>query len=394
MDSQVIAKHGKNGSGFGGILRYLLLAKDRSPRLGASLLSSDSGMDGRTPEALAQHMHQTANLRPSVEKPVAHFSLSFHSEEKLTDQQMLTIASKYMERMGYIDCPFAIVRHGDTRNPHIHVVCSRVRYDGSLVTDRMEHRRANRVSASLEKAFGLQKTNHAKPKVTAYEKVRRTADKRYSHVTADAKYLGERIDLALVSYLEQAAHEGREFKFRFESFAEHCHAAGIEAIPNKAAHGSIRGCSFRPLAPVGGEYRRALSGGRIRRDLTWGAIRKRFSAAELRGRRLSEMPGVAEKLARELKVAGFSATEKTDYGFRLRSGNWQATVTDRRDSLVIRGVPDQKLAALIAIKSAAEKGWSSISINTKDEALKQSLEELASSSGIAIQIQKAGGIQR
>ncbi|KAA6323941.1 hypothetical protein EZS27_026671 [termite gut metagenome] len=61
-------------------------------------------------------------MNPKIAKPVAHISLDFsmQDKERLTDKVMVSIALKYMQKMGYENTQYIIVRHHDTDHPHIH----------------------------------------------------------------------------------------------------------------------------------------------------------------------------------------------------------------------------------------------------------------------------------
>ncbi len=46
-----------------------------------------------------------------TEKPVIHISLNPHPNDRLTDGELTQIAHEYMQRMGYGDQPYIIVKH-------------------------------------------------------------------------------------------------------------------------------------------------------------------------------------------------------------------------------------------------------------------------------------------
>ncbi len=61
-----------------------------------------------------------------------HASLSFDYDDKVTDDLMNDIAQEYMQRMGYRDVPYTIFKHTDTDHQHLHIVASRIDYDGDV----------------------------------------------------------------------------------------------------------------------------------------------------------------------------------------------------------------------------------------------------------------------
>lgn len=88
-------------------------------------------------------------------KPVVHISLNPHPDDKLTDAQLSEIGQKYLERLGYGNQPYMVFKHEDIERQHIHLVTTRVKPDGSLVPDKFEKDRSNKIVQQLEQEFGL-----------------------------------------------------------------------------------------------------------------------------------------------------------------------------------------------------------------------------------------------
>jgi len=88
-------------------------------------------------------------------KPVVHISLNPHPDDKLTDEQLSDMGRKYLERLGYGGQPFMIFKHEDIDRQHIHLVTTRVKPDGSLISDQLEKRRSAKIVEQLEKEFNL-----------------------------------------------------------------------------------------------------------------------------------------------------------------------------------------------------------------------------------------------
>jgi hypothetical protein len=88
-------------------------------------------------------------------KPVVHISLNPHPDDKLTNAQLADIGRQYLEMLGYGGQPWMIFKHEDIDRQHIHLVTTRVKPDGSLVSDHFEKDRSHRIVQQLEKKFGL-----------------------------------------------------------------------------------------------------------------------------------------------------------------------------------------------------------------------------------------------
>ena len=61
-----------------------------------------------------------------LEKPVAHYSLSWASDEKPTLATMVTAARASLRALGLEDHQAVLVAHRDGTTPHVHVVANRV----------------------------------------------------------------------------------------------------------------------------------------------------------------------------------------------------------------------------------------------------------------------------
>ncbi|PXV57138.1 relaxase/mobilization nuclease-like protein [Dysgonomonas alginatilytica] len=94
--------------------------------------------------------------------PVIHISLNPHPDDKLTDEQLATIAREYMDKLGYGKQPFLVYKHNDLARGHIHIVSIRVKEDGSKIDDSFEKRRSERIRKQLEQKYNLipAKKNH------------------------------------------------------------------------------------------------------------------------------------------------------------------------------------------------------------------------------------------
>lgn len=93
-------------------------------------------------------------------KPVIHISLNPHPDDKLTDQQLADIGREYMEQFGYGGQPYMIFKHEDIGREHIHIVSTRVRTDGSIISDSKNYERSRKITDSLEQKYSL----HSKEK--------------------------------------------------------------------------------------------------------------------------------------------------------------------------------------------------------------------------------------
>lgn len=142
------------GNGFGGVLRYVF-KKPEAKRVGGNMV-------GQTPRALAREFWAIANHNRRVKRPVAHISISPSPEEELSDSKALDFAIAYMDKIGFSNCQWVIVKHSDTETlegksrPHFHIVANRVQpTDYRVISDWRDYRRSEVAICELEKEFGL-----------------------------------------------------------------------------------------------------------------------------------------------------------------------------------------------------------------------------------------------
>jgi hypothetical protein len=124
-----------------------------------NILFSDYG--GNTPEGLhhffadrVKAYNQTSRRKP-VENIARCFILSLPTEDKVSKGAFLEIADRYLEKMGYGDCPRTVFQHTDTKHDHIHIMVSTIDNNGKRVNDHYEKKRSFQAAREVEKEMGL-----------------------------------------------------------------------------------------------------------------------------------------------------------------------------------------------------------------------------------------------
>lgn len=143
-------------SSFNGVFGYheTKVSSGVASRLGGNLFTD-------TPAKFSKEMKEVASLNPNVKNICKHISLNLPHGETLPDSRFMEMANRYMQEMGYSNCPFYAYKHTDREHLHVHLVISTVDFDGKWVNNSFEHDRSFRVSRKLEREFGL---SHPKPK--------------------------------------------------------------------------------------------------------------------------------------------------------------------------------------------------------------------------------------
>jgi Relaxase/Mobilisation nuclease domain len=91
-----------------------------------------------------------------LEKPVKHFSLSWHPSEAPTREQMIEAVASFLAHMGWQDHQALIVNHTDKQHPHVHVMLNAVNPEtGRALDSSFEKRRAQEWALEHERKHGL-----------------------------------------------------------------------------------------------------------------------------------------------------------------------------------------------------------------------------------------------
>ena len=97
-----------------------------------------------------------------TEKPMMHISLNPHPDDKLSDTDFTRLAHEYMEKMGFAEMPYLIVKHEDIERHHVHIVALRVGTDGRCISDSNNFYRSKNICRELEKKYGLKPAQREK----------------------------------------------------------------------------------------------------------------------------------------------------------------------------------------------------------------------------------------
>ncbi len=112
--------------------------------------------DGRF--SVAECMRDFERTMPSqvtTTRGIVHISLNPHPEDRLTNEQLADIGREYIERMGFGGQPWMLFKHEDIDREHLHIVTTRIRGDGTLISDKNNYERSRKITDDLERKYGL-----------------------------------------------------------------------------------------------------------------------------------------------------------------------------------------------------------------------------------------------
>ncbi|MCP4912933.1 MAG: relaxase/mobilization nuclease domain-containing protein [Oligoflexia bacterium] len=235
------------GKGFGGALTYLL-SKENAQIIGGNMM-------GENIKELTSEFKKSRELRPNLQKCVWHGSLSLPHGETLSNEKWGKLGTQYANNMGFNGSQFVIVRHYDTQHEHIHILASRVRLDGSVVSDSNDYKRSEKIVRKLEKNFGLT------PTISSFEIGRKALTKGELQKTIREQNLSTKV--LLQHHIDIATRDCPSTKV----FVDRLEEKNIWVIPNMAKNGTITGISFS----LDGEI---MKGSDLGRNYSWNNLIK------------------------------------------------------------------------------------------------------------------------
>ena len=73
------------------------------------------------------------SLNERASTKTLHVSLNFDQSEKLSIEKLVEVANVYMNKIGFGEQPFFVYKHEDAGHPHIHIVSTTIKGDGSRI---------------------------------------------------------------------------------------------------------------------------------------------------------------------------------------------------------------------------------------------------------------------
>lgn len=136
------------GRGFRGLTNYLLVGRKHAHIVAGNMVGKDA-------QELAREFGICRRLRPRVQSPVMHHTLSFTDGEDPGDQALAKIAESYIQKMELEGHQWVCVVHRDKPHVHIHLAANRIGFDGQWWNATHDFERAQVIAAQVEVEMGL-----------------------------------------------------------------------------------------------------------------------------------------------------------------------------------------------------------------------------------------------
>ena len=212
-----------------------------------------------------------------VEKPVLHISLNPHPDDVLTDTELQDIAREYLEKLGYGNQPYLVVKHEDIDRHHLHIVTINVDEKGRRLNQDFLFRRSDRIRRELERKYGL---HPAERKNLRLENPLRKVD-------ASAGDVKRQVGNTLKALNGQ---------YRFQTMGEYRALLSLYNMTVEEARGNVRGREYNGLVysvtdgkgnKVGNPFKSSLFG----KSVGFDAVQRKFarSKQEIKDMKLADM---------------------------------------------------------------------------------------------------------
>jgi hypothetical protein len=115
----------------------------------------DSNLLGKQADELARQFRFCCQKNPRVKRVLYQAILSMPADFPLENETWTQIAQEYLTQMGFVECPYLVVKHSERPHHHLHLLAGRVRADGSCVSDSYDYYRSEQILRSLEQRYQL-----------------------------------------------------------------------------------------------------------------------------------------------------------------------------------------------------------------------------------------------
>lgn len=113
-------------------------------------------------DSVAKEIVMLGKLRPNLTRDAYHVSLNFAKSDSLNNEQLVSLTQEYLKGMGFTGNLYAIWKHNDADHLHVHALASRIKFDGSVVSDSNNYKRSEALCRKLEEKYGLQRVQSSK----------------------------------------------------------------------------------------------------------------------------------------------------------------------------------------------------------------------------------------
>lgn len=252
------------GKGFKGALRYNL---EKISKGVAEIL--DHSFASASERIIMKEVQMVKAQRPNLKKYFYHTSLNFPPHEKLSTETMKRIGLDYLQANGFTQHPYILFRHYDAGHPHLHLLVSRIGYDGKVLSDSNDFARSEKVLRQLEVKYNLTQVISSK-------------QAQHRATTKDEREMMKRTGipsgkLALQVIISNVM--ASPIKLTCSEFIRALRSKGIHVLFNQASTGYVSGISFSCQGII-------IRGSKLGNDFKWSTIKNKIDYHQERDREM------------------------------------------------------------------------------------------------------------
>lgn len=274
----------KIGSSFRGLLKY---QSERACGIDGIKTGQPlcTNMVGKTPRALSREISIVRGLRPRLNKAVAHLMICPANPLAAIEEWERALQIAFQEHgINQNETPYVAYLHADGEHPHLHVAFSRIRFDGTVISDSQSFRKNESAARAIENELGLGKLLEVPKEKKPYSRQKSySALRREKRINTSSKTRGEKSMTDEINEIAAAAEKAMENSStpaEFKSKIENGDLQGSTVVfSRRGDQNEIYGWSIQLPS---GTY---LKGSELGRHLSWNRISERLLANSARAKR-------------------------------------------------------------------------------------------------------------
>ena len=118
-------------------------------------------------------------MRPTKNAACMHCILSFHPDEKPSDEMLKEITKKYLKELEIVNTQYVATKHTDKAHLHVHIVANMVNNDGKSISDSFIGLRGKKIAQKLTQQYKLIPALEKNLKLTHLESLSEHEASRY-----------------------------------------------------------------------------------------------------------------------------------------------------------------------------------------------------------------------
>jgi hypothetical protein len=122
---------------------------------------------------------QQAWANPLKENPVYHTVLSYPHGEVPTDEKLVEISNRFLQKVGVADTQHVIAKHTDKEHLHVHILANRVSNTGVIVGEGLVIERGIKAARELTEEYRLRPDRGKDLRQTNFQALHEPDAKRY-----------------------------------------------------------------------------------------------------------------------------------------------------------------------------------------------------------------------